>query len=139
VATAETSATERTAAGYPLDSLGSLETERKNYPAGNQKEVTMKYLVTGSEGPGFASPEEAIEVLERILPTFDALTKLEEERKIVAGGCPLGIGRLPSSLRLRPTKSWISSSEASRRGASSSGTLRRSRALPGGRLKNAMR
>ena len=50
----------------------------------------MKYLVTGSEGPGFASREEAIEVLERILPTFDALTKLEKERKIVAGGLPVG-------------------------------------------------
>ncbi len=25
----------------------------------------MKYLITGSEGPGFASPEEAIEILEK--------------------------------------------------------------------------
>jgi hypothetical protein len=42
----------------------------------------MKYLVIGSEGPGFASPEETVEVLEKgILPTFDALLKLELRRK----------------------------------------------------------
>ena len=51
----------------------------------------MKYLVTGSDGPGFASPEEALHILEKgILPTFDALTKLEAEKKIVAGGLPVG-------------------------------------------------
>jgi hypothetical protein len=51
----------------------------------------MKYLVVGSEGPGFASPEEVVEVLERgILPTFEALVKLETEKKIVAGGLPVG-------------------------------------------------
>jgi len=51
----------------------------------------MKYLVTGSEGPGFASAEEAVAVLEKgILPTFDALTKLEADGKIVAGGLPVG-------------------------------------------------
>ena len=51
----------------------------------------MRYLVTGSEGPGFASPEEALAVLEKaILPTFDALLKLEAEKKIVAGGLPVG-------------------------------------------------
>lgn len=50
----------------------------------------MKYLVVGSEGPGFASPEEAVEVLEKgILPTFDALLKLEGEKKIT-GGLPVG-------------------------------------------------
>ncbi len=50
----------------------------------------MKYLVIGSEGPGFASPEEAVEVLEKgILPTFDALLKLEAEKKILAGGLPV--------------------------------------------------
>ena len=43
----------------------------------------MKYLVAGSEGPGFASPEETVEVLERgVFPTFDALLKLEAEKKI---------------------------------------------------------
>jgi hypothetical protein len=51
---------------------------------------TMQYLVIGSEGPGFASPEEAVEVLEKgILPTFDALLKLEAEKKILAGGLPV--------------------------------------------------
>lgn len=51
----------------------------------------MRYLVTGSEGPGFMSPAQAIEVLEKlILPTFDALMKLEAEKKIVAGGLPVG-------------------------------------------------
>ena len=50
----------------------------------------MKYLVIGSEGPGFASPEETVEVLEKgILPTFDALLKLEAEKKILAGGLPV--------------------------------------------------
>jgi hypothetical protein len=50
----------------------------------------MKYLVIGSEGPGFASPEETIEVLEKgIFPTFDALLKLEAEKKILAGGLPV--------------------------------------------------
>jgi hypothetical protein len=51
----------------------------------------MRYLVTGSEGPGFGSPEEALAVLEKgILPTFDALTKLEADKNIVAGGLPVG-------------------------------------------------
>ncbi len=51
----------------------------------------MKYLVTASEGPGFASPRETLEVLEKgILPTFDAFMKLEAEKKIVAGGLPVG-------------------------------------------------
>ena len=51
----------------------------------------MKYLVSGSEGPGFATPEEAIEILEEVvLPTFDALMKLEARKKIVAGGLPVG-------------------------------------------------
>jgi hypothetical protein len=51
----------------------------------------MKYMVSGSEGPGFASPEEAVEILEEVvLPTFDALMKLEAQKKIVAGGLPVG-------------------------------------------------
>jgi hypothetical protein len=50
----------------------------------------VRYLVLGSEGPGFASPEETLDVLEKgILPTFDALLKLEAEKKIVAGGLPV--------------------------------------------------
>lgn len=51
----------------------------------------MKYLVSASGGPGFASPEEATEVLEdQILPMFDALMRLEKEGKILAGGLPVG-------------------------------------------------
>src|SRR3989304_6548807 len=51
----------------------------------------MKYLVKGAGGPGFASPEEAVQVLEKIvLPSFDALLKLETEKKILAGGLPVG-------------------------------------------------
>ncbi len=51
----------------------------------------MKYLVIGSEGPGFASPEETVDVLEkRILATFDVLMKLEQEQRILSGGLPIG-------------------------------------------------
>jgi len=51
----------------------------------------MKYLVVGSGGPGFASSEEALHVLENIiLPSFDQLIKLENEKKILGGGLPLG-------------------------------------------------
>jgi hypothetical protein len=51
----------------------------------------MKYLVIASEGPGFASPEEVVAVLEKqILPSFDALLKLESEKTILAGGLPVG-------------------------------------------------
>lgn len=51
----------------------------------------MKYLVSGSGGPGFSTPEEASDILEEeILPMFDALMKLEKEGKIVAGGLPVG-------------------------------------------------
>lgn len=50
----------------------------------------MRYLVEGSKGPGFTSPEQVVEVLEKgILPTFEALTKLEKEKKIIAGGLPV--------------------------------------------------
>ena len=51
----------------------------------------MKYLVVASGGPGFSSAEEAREVLEKtILPSFAALNKLEAEKKILAGGLPVG-------------------------------------------------
>lgn len=53
--------------------------------------MKQKYLVIGSGGPGYATPEEAVEVLQKgILPTFDALMKLEAGRKILAGGLPVG-------------------------------------------------
>jgi len=51
----------------------------------------MKYLVIGSDGPGFASPEEAVEILETaVLPSFDVFIKLEKQKKILAGGLPVG-------------------------------------------------
>jgi hypothetical protein len=51
----------------------------------------MKYLVIASEGPGFASLEEALQILEEIvLPSFEALIKLEAEKKILAGGLAVG-------------------------------------------------
>jgi hypothetical protein len=50
-----------------------------------------QYLVVASEGPGFTSPQEALEILEKgIMPTFDALLKLEEKKVIKAGGLPVG-------------------------------------------------
>jgi hypothetical protein len=53
--------------------------------------ITMRYLVVGSGGPGFASPEEAKEVLANIiLPSFDQLINLENGKKILAGGLPVG-------------------------------------------------
>lgn len=49
------------------------------------------YLVVASGGPGFTSPQEAITVLEKgILPTFDALQKMQKEGKILAAGLPAG-------------------------------------------------
>jgi hypothetical protein len=51
----------------------------------------MKYLVVGSQGPGFSSPEEAAQLLkEVVVPGLDALTKLEAEKKILAGGVEIG-------------------------------------------------
>jgi hypothetical protein len=51
----------------------------------------MKYLVIGKGGPGFSSPEEAKKILSEILmPSFDELIKLEKEKKILAGGLPVG-------------------------------------------------
>ena len=51
----------------------------------------MQYLVEGTGGPGFKSPEETVEVLERaILPGFEHLIRLQAEKKILAGGLPVG-------------------------------------------------
>ena len=51
----------------------------------------MRYLVSGSEGPGFSSPEEAVKILdETVLPSFDYLIQLETDKKILAGGLPVG-------------------------------------------------
>ena len=49
------------------------------------------FLVSTNDGPGFAAPEEVIDVLEKgILPTFDALIAMQAEKKIIAGGLPAG-------------------------------------------------
>ena len=49
------------------------------------------FLVTTSEGPGFAAPEEVVEVLEKgILPTFDMLMELKAKKQFVDGGLPVG-------------------------------------------------
>lgn len=51
----------------------------------------MKYLVSGFDGPGFATPEDALRILEgTVLPSLDALTRLESEKKILAGGLKVG-------------------------------------------------
>ena len=50
----------------------------------------MKYLVTGSEGPGFFSSDEVVDMLQNIvLPTFDEIEELESEGALV-GGVPVG-------------------------------------------------
>lgn len=50
-----------------------------------------QYLVEATGGPGFASPAEAMAVLEKgILPGFDYLMKLQAEKKILGGGLPVG-------------------------------------------------
>ena len=56
--------------------------------------VADLFLVTTSEGPGFAAPEEMVEVLAKgILPTFDMLMELKAKKKIVAGGLAAGSRR----------------------------------------------
>ena len=51
----------------------------------------MKYLVSGSSGPGFGSPEEAKQLLENVVhPSFERLVALEAEGKISGSGLPVG-------------------------------------------------
>jgi muconolactone delta-isomerase len=51
----------------------------------------MKYLVVGSGGPGFASPEEAVNILQGvIIPSFTQLIELQKKKIIIAGGLPVG-------------------------------------------------
>ena len=55
----------------------------------------MRYLVKATGGPGFSSPEEGLRILESlVLPTFDAIGRLEKEKKILAGGLPVGAREL---------------------------------------------
>ncbi len=50
----------------------------------------MNYLVIGSGGPALTVPEDMIELMEDyILPGFEALAKLQQENKILAGGVPV--------------------------------------------------
>jgi hypothetical protein len=49
----------------------------------------MKYFVSASGGPGYASPEEALTILEKIvISSFEMLIKYEGEKKILGAGCP---------------------------------------------------
>ena len=48
----------------------------------------MQYLVMGSGGPGFASPEEAVQLLEGIV--IPSLKQLAGEKNLLAGGLPVG-------------------------------------------------
>ncbi len=51
----------------------------------------MKFLVVGSEGPGFQTAEDAIDILESmVLPGLDRLVELENKKKILGGGLPVG-------------------------------------------------
>jgi muconolactone delta-isomerase len=51
----------------------------------------MKFLVVGSEGPGFEDPDDTIEILENaVLPGLAQLIELEERKKILGGGIPVG-------------------------------------------------
>jgi hypothetical protein len=59
--------------------------------AGTGPAFAEQFLVVASQGPGYASPAEALTVLDQmIVPTFDALLKLQADKKIVAGGLPVG-------------------------------------------------
>ena len=52
---------------------------------------TNLYLVIGSDGPGFTSPQQEVQVLENtILPSFEIILKLEKEGKVLAAGIPIG-------------------------------------------------
>jgi hypothetical protein len=51
----------------------------------------MRFLVTARNGPGFASPQEAIGILEDVvLPSLNALVDMERSETILAGGLPVG-------------------------------------------------
>ncbi len=54
-------------------------------------EGKMLYLITASGGPGPGSPEEAVQLLEgMVIPSFEYLVKLRAEKKLLAGGLPVG-------------------------------------------------
>ena len=53
-----------------------------------QSSDKMQYLVMGTGGPGFQSPEEAVQLLESLV--IPSLEQLAAEKKILAGGLPVG-------------------------------------------------
>jgi hypothetical protein len=56
-----------------------------------RKDNTMKYLVTGTNGPGFSSAEQARTVLnDIIIPSFNILLQYEKDGVIQGGGLPVG-------------------------------------------------
>jgi hypothetical protein len=51
----------------------------------------MQYLVAASGGPGLAFPAETLQALEDlVLPLFESLLRFQAEKKILAGGVPVG-------------------------------------------------
>jgi muconolactone delta-isomerase len=51
----------------------------------------MKYLVTGCTAVEFASDEQLTHFLEdSVMPTFEYMTKLEREKRILYAGTPVG-------------------------------------------------
>ena len=51
----------------------------------------MQYLVSATGSPGLASPAETLKVLEdQVLPLFESLMRWAAEKKILAGGVPVG-------------------------------------------------
>jgi muconolactone delta-isomerase len=51
----------------------------------------MQYLVTATGGPVFSTPAETLTALEDlVLPLFDSLMRWSAEKKILAGGVPVG-------------------------------------------------
>lgn len=53
-----------------------------------QSSDKMQYLVMGTGGPGFQSPEEAVQLLESLV--IPSLEQLVVQKKILAGGLPVG-------------------------------------------------
>jgi hypothetical protein len=51
----------------------------------------MQYLVSATGGPAFTTPAESLTALEDlVLPLFDSLMRWSAEKKILAGGVPVG-------------------------------------------------
>jgi hypothetical protein len=67
----------------------------------------VKYLVSGSDGPGFATAVEALQLLEDVLlPSLDAINKLQAEKRILAGGLKVGERSFVFVAKPNQTKSW---------------------------------